>query len=284
MNRMRASCFALAIFSLAGNYQPTEPVPLTNDDVMLLVGADVFDDVAIISVIYAARWVQFDLDTGALNRLRQSGVSSDVIAAMAIVQTGAVGAPTPTTPNVAPVPNFPEAGADPNSSAWSDLPHGIHLVNPDGSTTQIVSTAFAVVARGPTNHWAPGLTVRTPRIASVPGPRANYRIREQRPSFLFINSGGASDLSPNNWVLVQFLEKQDSREIHISEVLRWFDGSGRITGLDTRQVVMTNSEVIDDGNYKVSTGEDLGEGEFGFVPIVTDGPGGTLYDFGVDIR
>ena len=279
MNRMRASCFALAIFGLAGNYQPTEPAPLTNDDVMVLARAGLFD-VAIISVIHlAAPRVQFDLDIGALNRLKQSGVSSAVIAAMATAQTAAA-APTPTTPNAAPVPDSPKISADPMSSAWSDLPHGIHLVNPDGSTTQIVSTAFAVVARGPPSHWPLGFPSRTRRIASVPGPRANYRIREQRPSFLFINSGGASDLSPNNWVLVQFFEKQDSREIRISERR----GGVRITGVETSQVVMTNSEVLDDGNHKVSAGEDLGEGEFGFVPIVTDGQGGTLYDFGVDIR
>ena len=277
MNPMRASCFALAIFSLAGNYQPTEPAAVTNEDVIAMAEADLGDEV-IISHINGAPRTQFDLDTSALIRLKQSGVSSEVIITMQTTQRAAA-APTSTTPNAAPVTNSPGPGADPMSSARSALPHGIHLVNSDGSTTQIMSTLFGTSKSGGGLKSALSFGIaKTKQIASVPRPRANYRTRQQRPTFLFINSGGASDLSPNNWVLSQFFEKDGGREIIVGEA----NAFGSSAGVDTSQVVQTTFEVLDDGNFKVTVAENLGYGEFCFFPTATGGQGGSLFDFGVD--
>ena len=79
------TAFLLLVFAVSGPLFAQQPTaaeaPLTNADVVKLIGLGLGDNVVIAKVNQAAS-VNFDLSADGLTKLKSSRVSSDVIAAM----------------------------------------------------------------------------------------------------------------------------------------------------------------------------------------------------------
>ena len=263
---------------------------MNNDEVITLAKAGL-NPTLIVGKIKTSK-TNFDLSTNSLIKLKQAGVTDDVVAAMLEAKSG-----KPVTSAPAGGNGGGRASGDPNDPM---APHNfgiyIHEVN-DGQPkmTQLQPNVSAQnrTGGGFTAAVTPFGLGKVKTKANLPGRNASLQIESISPVFYFYldaTSGGMNTASgipstPNEFTLVRFNQRSDNREVTISKTNSW-GGKG---GLSDEYVVPLKAEDLGNGIFRVSPAIDLKKGEYGFYLLnsgnsnVNAGIGSKFFDFGVGL-
>lgn len=254
---------------------------LTNDKVLTLVRAELPQSV-IVNKIRASR-TNFDTSTTELIRLQRARVPAEIISAMveasdrASVATSHSGAGDASKTD----PNDPLATHD----------AGIYLFQENDGQKKMIQLEPSVSKQTKTGGvFASMLTYGIAKVkfkAALAGSAASLQIDNARPTFYFYfeikNSGLSSSssyaTSPNEFVLVKFNTKSNSRTVTVAQA----NAFGAQSGAMDKSSQAFSLEKIAPGVYKVTPQADLPEGEYGFYNGAGVGPSGgaKIFDFGI---
>ncbi|MEP7212741.1 MAG: hypothetical protein ABI791_06685 [Acidobacteriota bacterium] len=260
---------------------------MTNDEVISLTKAGLSPSL-IVGKIRTSK-SSFDLSTDNLIKLKQAGVSDDIVAAMLEAKSGrSVNAPATS-----------EAAAfgDPNDPA-SKHQYGLYMFEETGGTRKMTQLQVSVSAQ---NRTGGGFTASVTPFglgkiktkANLPGRSAALQIKNNSPVFYFYldtSSGGLNTASgipstPNEFTLIRFNQRSDNREVTISKS----NAYGSKGGLSDEYVVQFVAEPVGNGVFKIKPTGDLKPGEYAFY-LVNSGNsnasaaiGAKFFDFGVNM-
>jgi hypothetical protein len=262
---------------------------MNNDEVITLAKAGLNQSI-IIGKIRSSR-TSFDLSTNALIKLKQAGVSDDIVAAMLEAKSG-------KAVNSAPAGNGPIRGTGDPNDPMSLKNYGIYLYEiKDGSPkmTQLQPNVSAQnrTGGGFTAAVTPFGLGKVKTKANLPGRNAAMQISDTMPVFYFYldtTSGGLNTASgipstPNEFALVRFNQRSDNREVTIAKANSW----GAKGGLSDEYVVALKAEDLGNGIFKVTPQVELKKGEYGFYLVnsgnsnAAAGMGSKFFDFGVNM-
>lgn len=226
----------------------------------------------------------FDTSTDELIRLQKASVPTEIINAMvdasstssAETSRSGAGDVTKTDPN------------DPLATHEA----GIYLFEEkDGARkmTQLEPSVSKQMKSG--GFFKSAVTYGIAKIkfkAALAGRNASLQIVNPRPVFYFyfeVKNAGLSTSSyyatnPNEFVLVNFNMKDNSREVTVSQA----NAFGSQSGAMDKSSRAFSFEKLSPGVYKVTPQEDLVEGEYGFYNAAgAGGPSGgaKIFDFGI---
>jgi len=272
--------------------------PLTNDEVIKMVQAKLPDAVVIAKIRTSP--CQFDTSPDTLIKLKQMGVSDEVLEAMAERGSPAAAATSGSATNKPPLdPNDPLAEHDP----------GIDYLQQDAGNrlmTQLQPTAYS---RAKTSGMFASIITsgiaKTKWKAVVRGERASVRITEPKPTFYFyfeqrhgtLSYAGSAFMfgglsTPSQFTLVRLQSKMDHRELIVGESGILGSSSGTrekdIVEFDFKKVApgiyeVTPRKNLEPGEYCFfNTGQTVGPGIAGMPGPVAVGVGGMLFDFGIN--
>ncbi len=261
---------------------------MNNDEVISLSKAGLNPSL-IVGKIRSSK-TNFDLSTDALIKLKQSGVTDDVVAAMLESKSGKALTPPANGGSV-------RGSGDPNDP-MSLKNYGIYLYETrDGSPkmTQIQANVSAQNRTGGmfTAAVTPFGLGKTKTKANLPGRNAGLQIMDTQPVFYFYldsTSGGLNTASgipstPNEFSLVRFNQRSDNREVTIAKANSW----GAKGGLSDEYVVPLKAEDLGNGIFRVTAAVDLKKGEYAFFLVnsgnsnAAAGMGSKFFDFGVNM-
>lgn len=264
---------------------------MNNDEVITLTKAGLNPSL-IVGKIKSSK-TNFDLSTDSLIKLKQAGVSDDVVAAMLEAKNGK------------PIASAASGGSGTQGRASGDpndpmSPHnyGIYLytmVDGKGEMTQLQPNVSAQnrTGGGFTAAVTPFGLGKVKTKTNLPGRNASLQIKETMPVFYFYldtTSGGMNTASglpstPNEFTLVRFNQRSDNREVTIAKSNSW----GSKGGLSDEYVVALKAESIGNGIFKVTPLAQLQKGEYGFYLLnsgnsnASAGVGSKFFDFGVNM-
>lgn len=260
---------------------------MTNEEVISLSKAGLAPSV-IIGKIRSSK-SNFDLSTDSLIKLKQAGVSDDIVTAMLEAKSGK---PAGGASAVASA-----SAGDPNDP-MSKHGYGIYLYEENGGQRKMTQLQPNVSAQ---NRTGGGFTAavtpfglgKVKTKANLPGRNANLQITSTSPVFYFyldvasggLNTSSGIPSSPNEFTLVRFNQRSDNREVTISKQNSW-GGKG---GLSDEYVVPLKAEDLGNGIFRVTPAVDLKKGEYGFYLLnsgnsnVNAGIGSKFFDFGVNM-
>lgn len=272
-------CFAFHVNA------PAQDEAMTNDEVISLTKAGLSPSI-IIGKIRSGK-SSFDLSTESLIKLKQAGVSDDIVAAMLEAKSGRSTA-SAAGPSMSGDPNDPMAKHN----------YGIYLFEEKDGQRKMTQLAPNVSAQ---NRTGGGLTAavtpfglgKVKTKANLPGRNANLQVRTTSPVFYFYldtTSGGLNTSSgvpstPNEFTLVRFNQRSDNREVTIAKANSW-GGKG---GLSDEYVVPLKAEDLGNGIFRDTAAGELKIGEYGFYLVnsgnsnVNAGIGSKFFDFGVNM-
>ncbi len=255
---------------------------MTNDEVISLSKAGLSQSI-IIGKIRTGK-SNFDLSTNSLIKLKQEGISDEIVGAMLEAKSGKSMAAAAG----------PSSG-DPNDP-MAKHSYGIYLFEQTAGNRKMTQLQPNVSAQ---NRTGGGFTAAVTPFglgkvkvkANLPGRNANLQITTMSPVFYFYldtTSGGLNTSSgvpstPNEFTLVRFNQRSDNREVTISKTNSW-GGKG---GLSDEYVVPLKAEDMGNGIFKVTAAGELRQGEYGFYLLnsgnsnVNAGVGSKFFDFGV---
>ncbi|HEX8638059.1 MAG TPA: hypothetical protein VF692_08355 [Pyrinomonadaceae bacterium] len=262
---------------------------MTNEEVISLAKAGLNESI-IINKIKTSK-SNFVLSTDNLIKLKQAGISDEIVAAMLEAKSGKT---VQTVSTAAAQPNARGTG-DPNDPTALHN-YGVYLYEEKDGNRKMTQMNAAVSAQ---NRTGGGFTAavtpfglgKVKTKANLPGTTAAMQIKETRPTFYFYldaTSGGLNTSSgvpstPNEFALVRFNVRSDNREITIAKSNQW----GSKGGLSDEYVVPFSAEHLGNGIYKVTPNVDLKKGEYAFY-LVNSGNsnasaavGAKFFDFGV---
>jgi hypothetical protein len=265
---------------------------MNNDEVITLAKAGL-NPALIVGKIKTSK-TNFDLSTDSLIKLKQAGVTDDVVAAMLEAKSGkpistAVSA---TSTGAAPVG---ETG-DPNDP-MSKHNYGIYLYEEKDGVRKMTPVKAAVSAQNRTGGlFTSSLTYGISKVktkSNLPGRNAALQLQTTTPVFYFyldVTSGGLNTASgipsdPKEFTLVRFNQRSDNREVTIGKS-NAFGGKG---GLSDEYVVEFKAEDLGNGIFKVTAAAELKKGEYGFYLVnsgnsnTSAGVGAKFFDFGVNM-
>ena len=228
---------------------PAQDEVMTNDEVIALSKAGLSPGI-IIGKIRSGK-SNFDLSTDALIKLKQSGVSDDIVATMLEAKSGrSTSSTTGTT----------MAGGDDPNNPMSKHSYGIYLYEVRGEQRKMTQLAPNVSAQNRTGGtFTSSLTYGIGKVkvkSNLPGRNASLQIKDSQPVFYFyldVSSGGLNTASgipstPNEFAMVRFNQRSDNREVTIGK-MNAFGGKG---GLSDEYVVQFNAEDMGNGVYRVT--------------------------------
>lgn len=261
---------------------------MNNDEVISLAKAGLNPSI-IVGKIRSSK-TNFDTSTDALIKLKQAGVSDDVVAAMLEAKSGKAMA--------APVNSGSVRGTGDPNDPMTLKNYGIYLYEMRDGSPKMTQLQPNVSAQ---NRTGGGFTAavtpfglgKVKTKANLPGRNASLQITDTMPVFYFyldVSSGGLNTASgipstPNEFTLVRFNQRSDNREVTISKTNSW-GGKG---GLSDEYVVALKAEDLGNGIFKVTPQADLKKGEYGFYLVnsgnsnVNAGIGSKFFDFGVNM-
>jgi hypothetical protein len=260
---------------------------MTNQDVVDLLSLGVSDDV-VIDKIHAAPATDFDTSIDGFKALKAAKVSDAVIRAMinphpapAVVTTSAKEAAAKADPN------------DPNS------PHrpGIYMYTKGKNGLQLTMLEPTVYSQGKSGGmFKSAMTYGIAKVkwkAVVKGSHANIKTSDPSAVFYFYteeataNAGNGSfggSISPNEFTLLRFEEKKDSRETVVMQGNMF----GASAGTDQKANTGFTATKLNSGVYRLVPDKSLSAGEYCFLSsagIGTIGVGSAgasrLFDFSV---
>jgi hypothetical protein len=258
---------------------------MTNDEVISLAKAGLSPSI-IIGKIRTSQ-SNFDLSTDSLIKLKQAGVSDDIVAAMLEAKSGR------STSAAA----GPSMSGDPNDP-MSKHSFGIYLYEEKDGVRTMTQLQPNVSAQ---NRTGGGFTAavtpfglgKVKTKANLPGRTAALQITTTSPVFYFyldtasggLNTSSGVPSTPNEFSLVRFNQRSDNREVTIAKTNSW-GGKG---GLSDEYVVPLRAEDLGNGIFRVSAAAELRKGEYGFYLLnsgnsnVNAGIGAKFFDFGVNM-
>ncbi len=270
----------LAFFSTT----PAQGEAMTNDEVISLSKAGLSPSI-IVGKIRSGK-SNFDLSTDALIKLKQSGVSDDIVAAMLEAKSGRSAAAA--SPSMSGDPNDPMAKHS----------FGIYLYEERDGVRKMTQLQPNVSAQ---NRTGGGFTAavtpfglgKVKTKANLPGRTASLQVTTTSPVFYFyldtasggLNTSSGVPSTPNEFTLVRFNQRSDNREVTIAKTNSW-GGKG---GLSDEYVVPLKAEDLGNGIFKVTSAGELTKGEYGFYLLnsgnsnVNAGIGSKFFDFGVNM-
>lgn len=257
----------LCFFALTASrsFAQQAPKKLTNGDVIAMASVGLTDDV-IIDAIHAAEATDFDTSVSALKDLKAANVSDAVIRAMINPRPAAnTGAPagSPTGPATAD-PNDPNSPHDPGIYMYSKSRDGLRLVMLEPTVYQGSKSGGAFTS---------AMTYGIAKIkwkAVVQGAHADVKSSDTGMQFYFYfqeSNGGPSHASfggetaPNEFTLLKFEEKRDSRETVVMAV----NAYGSSSGTDQKATIGFSFTKLRPGVYKVVPNAPLRPGEYCFL-------------------
>lgn len=264
---------------------------MTNDEVISLAKAGLSSSI-IVGKIKTSK-TNFDLSTDSLIKLKQAGVTDDIVGAMLEAKSGkSINATAPNSSGAVGV----AALGDPNDP-MSKHNYGIYLYEDKDGGRKMTQVRPSVSAQNRTGGmFTNQLTYGIGKIktkANLPGRSADLQIKQAMPVFYFyldITSGGLNTSSgvpsdPKEFTLVRFNQRSDNREVTISKT-NVFGSKG---GLSDEYVVQFKAEELGNGIFKITPSADLKKGEYGFY-LVNSGNSNTgaavgskFFDFGVNM-
>lgn len=243
---------ALTSFALAlALSNPVAAETLNNESVLALIDAGLGDEVVIAKIKSSTS--NFELSTDTVIKLRQRGVSGQVLAAM--ITTSAAAA-QPEMSLDSPDPVVPH-------------PSGVYLAGKEKmtrieSTTTNQARTSGMLGSILTSGLS-GMRIK----AGVNGAKADVRTSEARPVFYFyfdqaaqgLGAYGGAVTSPQEFSLIRFETKKDKREAVIGSV----GLGGSKAGLRDKDQRDFEVSQIKPGVYKITPTLPLTPGEYGFI-------------------
>lgn len=310
MTKLSVLLLILAGFAVSGLAQTPAPsgTALKVSDVEEMIKGGLSDDL-VISAIRKDNHA-FELSGADMVRLKKEGVSDNVMKVMldpkATVTAPAAASVTPTAAVAGiltiakPSGATPDAGASENAANANnpDAPHdsGIYLFT-GGANGQSVMVPLerAATAGTKTGVLGAALTygiVKGKTKAVIPRAHAAIRANQSKPVFYFFfedksaalgksqSFGGQTVSNPNQFNLVKFEEKKDSREVVIGTI----GFASASTGGEAKEGVAFRSERIRPGVYRVTPEADMKPGEYAFISASAQGAAGSndIFDFAVN--
>ena len=257
---------------------------MTNDEVITLTKAGLSPSI-IIGKIRSGK-SNFDLSTDSLIKLKQAGVSDDIVAAMLEAKSGKSTAAAPGA----------SASGDPNDP-MSKHSYGIYLFEEKDGQRKMTQLAPNVSAQNRTGGmFTSGLTYGIGKVkikSNLPGRSAALQIKDTQPVFYFyldITSGGLNTSSgvpstPNEFAMIRFNQRSDNREVTIGKM----NAFGAKGGLSDEYVVQFNAQDMGNGVFKITPATPLTKGEYAFYLInsgnsnASSAVGAKFFDFGVTL-
>jgi hypothetical protein len=282
-------CVILASASLLpASGQELTKHKLSNQDILDMASMGLGDDV-IVEKIKSAPETDFDTSIAGLTALKQAKVSDAVIRAMINPHPAAV-SPTPSTGPTTPTktnPDDPASPHDPGIYMYAATKDGVHMVileptvYSQGKTGGVFKSAMTYgIAK---MKWK----------AIVRGAHANVRSSDEKMAFYFNFEESNAGLShpsfggtttPNEFTLLKFDEKKDSRET----VVMQGNAFGTSSGTDEKANTGFDFTKLRPGVYKVTPKTSLKRGEYCFLSSAGVGAFGAgsagasrLFDFAV---
>ena len=269
----------------------TEEV-LTNDSITAMSKAGLGAPI-IVAKIRSSK-TDFDVSSDELIRLKQDGVSDNIIAVMI---DSANAPPAPGTRRRIALSRTQPAPR----SAWYPVKpseSGIYFLKTIGAEGELVLLEPNVYTQSKeTGAWKQALTYGVAKVqykVVLPGAHARLDIDGRRPTFYFyfdIPSPGLSNAgtvwgpatSANEFVLAKMEVRKTTRELSVGE----YGGlTGHNYGVPTKASQEFDYERLEPGIYRVTPKRDLSDGEYCFLyggSVATSGTGGgpKLFDFAI---
>ncbi|MEP7149887.1 MAG: hypothetical protein ABI857_13490 [Acidobacteriota bacterium] len=257
---------------------------MTNDEVITLTRAGLSSSI-IVGKIRSGK-SNFDLSTDALIKLKQSGVSDDIVTAMLEAKSGK------STASAA----GPSMSGDPNDP-MTKHGYGIYLYEDRGGERKMTQLAPNVSAQNRTGGmFTSSMTYGIGKVkikSNLPGRSAALQIKDTQPVFYFyldITSGGMNTSSgvpstPNEFAMIRFNQRSDNREVTIGKA----NAFGAKGGLSDEYVVQFNAQDLGNGVFKITSSTPLQKGEYAFYLInsgnsnASSAVGAKFFDFGVNM-
>jgi hypothetical protein len=281
-----------AAFCLAALPAQAQEETMNNDEVITLTKAGL-NPTLIVGKIRTSK-TNFDLSTDSLIKLKQAGVTDDVVAAMLEAKSGkptsvAVSA---NSTGAAPV----GATGDPNDP-MAKHNYGIYLYEEREGVRKMSPLKANVSAQNRTGGmFTSSLTYGIGKVkikSNLPGRNADLQLTTTAPVFYFyldVTSGGLNTASgvpsdPKEFALVRFNQRSDNREVTIGKG-NVFGAKG---GLSDEYVVQFKAEDMGNGIFKVTPAVDLKKGEYAFYLVnsgnsnTSAGVGAKFFDFGINM-
>jgi hypothetical protein len=262
---------------------------LTNKEIIEMVSLGLSNDL-IVDKIHATDATDFDTSMEGLKSLKAANVSDVVIRAM-VVPHPAIAANTDSTAAQEqppqPDPNDPNTPHDPGIYIYAKTKDGPKMlpleptVYSEGKTSGVAESAFTF-----------GIA-KVKFLAVVQGPNAGVKTADSNMVFYFYFEEPGTGLtyasydgptSPNEFALVKFVGKKDSRET----VVMTANMFGTSSGTDQKSSVHFSFTKLRPGVYKVTPNAPLLPGEYCFLSsagLDRHGPGSAganrLFDFAV---
>ena len=288
--------FFLTLFMIAaavcfGALPVSAQETMNNDEVITLTKAGL-NPTLIVGKIRTSK-TNFDLSTDSLIKLKQAGVSDDVVAAMLEAKNGKPASPAGTNSTGAAAVG---ATGDPNDP-MSKHNYGIYLYEEKDGVRKMTPVKANVSAQNRTGGmFTSSLTYGIGKVkikSNLPGRNADLQLNSTSPVFYFyldVTSGGLNTASgvpsdPKEFALVRFNQRSDNREVTIGKS-NVFGAKG---GLSDEYVVEFKAEDMGNGIFKVTPAADLKKGEYAFYLVnsgnsnTSAGVGAKFFDFGINM-
>ncbi|MBL8182654.1 MAG: hypothetical protein JNL64_13705 [Blastocatellia bacterium] len=275
---------SILVLTLTMSFGAFAQETMTNDEVISLTKAGLAGSIIIGKINSSA--TNFDMSTDALIKLKQAGVSDEVVGAMLAAKSG-----KPVGGGSAAM----ASNGDPNDP-MTKRGFGVYLYQEiDGKKkmTQLQPSMSGQNRTGGafTASITPFGLGKVKTKTNLPGRNATLQIQETSPVFYFyldassggLNTSSGIPSSPNEFTLVRFNQRSDNREVTIAKSNSW-GGKG---GLSDEYVVGLKSEDLGNGVFKITPTAPLKKGEYGFYLLnsgnanTAAGVGSKFFDFGV---
>ena len=265
------------------------PNALTNKEIIEMVSLGLSNDL-IVDKIHATETTNFDTSIDGLKSLKAANVSDVVIRAM-VIPHPAVAANGGTDANPEP-----PARLDPDDP---DSPHdsGIYIYEQTKDAPRMLALEPTAYSEGKTSGVAESAftfgIAKVKMLAVVQGSNAGVKTADPKMVFYFYFEEPGTGLtyasyegptSPNEFALLKFVQKKDSRET----VVMTANVFGASSGTDQKSSIHFSFTKLRPGVYKVTPNAPLQPGEYCFLSsagLDRHGPGSAganrLYDFAV---
>jgi len=240
---------------------------LKNPGVIEMVRAEIPEEI-IIAKIQASR-TDFDLSTAGLVKLNQNKVPSPVIKAM-LGSTNAAPAATASAPRAT------ARRADGGAAVKPPREPGLHLYADFGEGKRFAQLEPTVYSQAKTGGaWKTALTygvAKTKMKAVIRNRQAAIRTSDPLPTFFFVfeqtNAGMGNSstpftatTSPNEFTLIRFQVKRDTREV----VMASHNAYSQQSGTEDEANVPFTFTKLRPGVYRVTPSSPLTPGEYCFL-------------------
>jgi hypothetical protein len=252
----------------------------------------------------------FELTASEMLQLKQAGLSNNIIKVMLDpkASTAITEVPVAGTGVVVDLGAGRSSGATPGAGVSEaaiaaninnpDAPHdsGIYLYteNDTGGLKVMIPLERASTQGTKTGVLGHLLTyglVKGKTKAVVANPRASIRSKDLKPIFYFYfedkstalgksHTFGAQTVSdPNQFAMVKFEQKKDSREVIVGTI----GFASTSSGSESKEMIKFTSERVRPGVYRVIPKADMKPGEYAFISASSTGAAGAadIFDFGI---